>query len=257
MNTLFDNEKLFGEIDKKIQQIKQFREDSLFEKDFSLRFCWSSNAIEGNTLSLDETVSLIEFDEVQAGHTYSEYQETKNLYRAIEKMLLPFRKREITENWIKESNALVLGGDGAYRTNPLYIGSVVEAVYYPPAPEKVPELMGEFSKRLNFKEEDTKKILCEVARQHIQFEQIHPFSDGNGRVGRMILNQQIINHDLIPLVIEPGSKYRQAFLRCEKKGDLSMMVHVLCKSELESMERLEIILRGKQEALKKNWTPGL
>lgn len=67
MNTLFDNEKLFGEIDKKMQQIKQFREDSLFEKDFSRRFCWSSNAIEGNTLSLDETVSLIVLTKCRRG----------------------------------------------------------------------------------------------------------------------------------------------------------------------------------------------
>ena len=69
------------EIEKKLELVKGVRDKSVimdpFIKDFSYRFCWSSNALEGNTLSLDETISLIDYDEVRSGHTYTEYQEAK------------------------------------------------------------------------------------------------------------------------------------------------------------------------------------
>lgn len=66
-----------------------------FIKDFAYRFCWSSNALEGNTLSLDETICLIDYDEVRSGHTYTEYQEAKNLYKAIKKEMLPLQKERL------------------------------------------------------------------------------------------------------------------------------------------------------------------
>ncbi|CUX31580.1 hypothetical protein BN3456_01338 [Clostridium sp. C105KSO13] len=66
---LVNNESLFKEIETGLDSIQKDRTSDIilspFTKDFSLRFCWSSNAIEGNTLSLDETISLIEYDEVR------------------------------------------------------------------------------------------------------------------------------------------------------------------------------------------------
>ena len=90
---LIDNEKLYENIEKKLELIKAAKEQPVimkpFIKDFAYRFCWSSNALEGNTLSLDETICLIDYDEVRSGHTYTEYQEAKNLYKAIKKEMLP------------------------------------------------------------------------------------------------------------------------------------------------------------------------
>ncbi len=75
-----------------------------FYKDFGYRFCWNSNSIEGNTLSLDETIEVVDFDTVRSGHTYREYTEAKNLYRAIRKFL-DVEGTNITEEWIKNVNA--------------------------------------------------------------------------------------------------------------------------------------------------------
>lgn len=75
---LFHTDEMISEIQKKLQiiNVKNYEPEVLemFTKDFSLRFCWSSNALEGNTLSLDETVSVIEYDEVRSGHTFREYK---------------------------------------------------------------------------------------------------------------------------------------------------------------------------------------
>ena len=74
-----------------------------FFKDFAYRFCWNSNSIEGNTLSLDETVEIVDFDTVRSGHTYQEYTEAKSLYQAIQTYLNP-KGTAISEPWIKLVN---------------------------------------------------------------------------------------------------------------------------------------------------------
>lgn len=248
---VIDNKTSIQEIEKSLVLIKDEIQDPLiwnpFMKDFSLRFCWSSNAIEGNTLNLEETISVIEYDEVRSGHTYTEYQEAKNLYHAIQELLIPFEKKSLTEDWIKKANGLIRGTKGEYRKNSVYIGTIVEAVYYPPAPEKIPELMNTYLKEMQIQKESLTETLEQAARLHIQFEQIHPFQDGNGRVGRMILNQQFINQNLLPITIEPKGKYRQAFRQYEKNGDISLMMHVLCKSELGAIEKIGQLIKKRNQ----------
>lgn len=112
---LFHNEELFEKIHVQISDAKEKMKDLLirepFTEDFSRRFCWNSNAIEGNTLSLDETVDFLDYDEVRSGHSYSEYQDTKALYCAICSMMIPFEKKTIHEEWIKKVNAILMMGD--------------------------------------------------------------------------------------------------------------------------------------------------
>ena len=131
---LFQNEKLFEIIENQISDANEKMKDLLirepFTENFSRRFCWSSNAIEGNTLSLDETVDFLDYDEVRSGHSYSEYQDTKALYRAICTML--------------------------------------EAVYYPPSYEKVPECMAEFMKCLSMSGKDMAESLSTIAKNHME-----------------------------------------------------------------------------------------
>ena len=104
-------------------------------------------------------------------------------------------------------------GEEGYRQKNGYIGTTLEAVYYPPSYEKVPERMSEFMTRLSVSGKDMEERLSNIAKNHMDFERIHPFADGNGRTGRMILNQQLINESLLPIIIEPTGNYRQAFRR--------------------------------------------
>lgn len=240
---LINNELLYEQIKKEKLEIDELIKESLiidvFTKDFSYRFCWSSNALEGNTLSLDDTISLIDYDEVRSGHTYTEYQEAKLLYKGIQKMLLPFKKNVITEEWIKKANAYVLGTDGEYRKEDVYIGSLMEAVYYPPEYYYVPERIERFLEHVNTQWENIEEVFTNIAEQHIKFERIHPFIDGNGRVGRMIVNQQLINNGYLPISINPGGKYRQAFRRYDRQNDCSLLTHLLLKAEIESFQRIQ------------------
>lgn len=205
---------------------------SWFCEDFALRFCWSSNAIEGNTLSLDETAALIEYDEVRSGHTYSEYSDAKNLYRAISELLLPLRKENISEEWIKKSNALIMNGSGEYRKIPVKVGTLAETVYIPPTAEKVPSLMEKFLEGVNFSAQSLLEAAKKAAVCHIDFERIHPFADGNGRTGRMILNKQLINSGLLPIALNKTGSYRRAFKVFGRSGDTSLMVYEILSEEV-------------------------
>lgn len=239
---VINNDKLFEEIKENLTVFKGVKMSpsisGAFEKDFSLRFCWSSNAIEGNTLSLDDTVAVIEYDEVRSGHTYEEYHDAKSLYAAIKKCMLPFEKKDITEEWIKEAHRILKSTEEGYRTGEVYIGSLAEAVFYPPKPEAIPGLMKKFFSNIDITVKDISQCITEIAEQHVAFERIHPFSDGNGRVGRMILNQQLINSNMLPVAIQPSGKYRQAFRVYDRSSDVSLLVHEICKAEMDAIKRM-------------------
>jgi Fic family protein len=256
MMTLTDISQLTQQVEQALALTKNLMSKetlmSWFMDDFAVRFCWSSGALEGNTLSLEEIFALIEYDEVRAGHTYTEYQEAKNLFRAIQESMLPFSQKTITEEWIQKSNGTIRGTDGSYRTIPLRVGTQFETVYFPPAPEQVPTLMQSYMEKVNFTADTFAEIIELTVRSHLHFERIHPFSDGNGRTGRMILNQQLINPGLLPITIHKNSDYRQAFKRYDKNGDISLMVHVVLDGEREAIQRL----RDFQEKATKNvFTP--
>lgn len=238
---LLDNRKLIERILEQQEMLADLQRNMLimepFYKDFAYRFCWNSNSIEGNTLSLDETVAVIDYDEVRSGHTYAEYFEAKCLYGAIQTMLNR-NGQEITEKWIREVNARILSGSEGYRKKNLYVGTLIEATYFPPEYDRVPELMEQFVKRQEWKDLSLPEVIERAAREHILFERIHPFIDGNGRTGRMIMNQQLINHGLLPVLIGDQSKYRQAFRRYESGEDISLMVHLIGKGELTAIHML-------------------
>ena len=105
--------------------------------------------------------------------------------------------------------------------------------------------MSEFMTRLSVSEKNMEENLSNIAKNHMDFERIHPFADGNGRTGRMILNQQLINEKLLPIIIEPKGNYCQAFRRYDRSGDISQMVHIIAKGELASIERIRQLYERK------------
>lgn len=237
-----DNTGFINEIKTELVNAKEGLKNELirepFIRDFMYRFCWNSNSIEGNTLSLDETINVLEYDEVRSGHTYAEYTEAKLLFRAIHDML-KFEGQEVNEDWMKETNGIILGQKGEYRKKNLYIGTLTEAVYYPPDFEKVPELMRSYVESLQSVPQEFDKMVEMIAREHISFERIHPFCDGNGRTGRIVLNQRLINQGFLPVTIENQSKYRQAFRKYDVSKDVSMMVYIICKGEISAINRIK------------------
>lgn len=83
-----------------------------------------------------------------------------------------------------------------YRTVQVFIQG---SEHIPPEPEKVPNLMMYYIYNYNHDEQD---IFSKIAGYHIEFERIHPFEDGNGRTGRLLINYELLKNNLPPVVIE-------------------------------------------------------
>ena len=139
-----DNAKYLDKIEKiqkryPYQQMPEHLKQA-FEQDMRIRLSWNTNSLEGNTLSLEETVEIISYDEVRSGHTYSEYTEAKNSYKAYQKMNFS-QVQEIDLNLIRQINGIIMDSDGNFRTNQVYIGSLAEVAFLPPELEKIEERM--------------------------------------------------------------------------------------------------------------------
>jgi len=228
--------------ERALASVEHIRRDKLiwraFYGCFEYRFCWSSNSLEGNTLTLDETIAVVDFDEVSSGHSYSEYRDAKNLYKAIRETLST-SPLEITEPWIQRVNGIICGTSGAYRAEDVYIGSAADAIFFPPKHTDVPERMRDHVETLNsLRFYGFTDAVQGIAESHILFERIHPFTDGNGRTGRIIMNQMLMNSGLLPAAISNTSKYRQVFKIYDRNKDISLLVLLLCDALKESARSL-------------------
>ena len=110
----------------------------------------------------------------------------------------------------------------------------------PPKPEQVPNLMNCFIANYNNSTEEN--IFEKIARYHIEYESVHPFQDGNGRTGRLLINYELIKNNLAPAVIdvENRSKYYE-FLRTKNVKGLAKWLKELSEKEFERMGRFGYI----------------
>ena len=182
---------------------------------YRVRLTWSSNAIEGNTLTESETKVVIEDGLTVGGHTLREVCEAAGHALAFDRLYELVAKRPVTEADILGLHRLFYGKvdpskAGAWRTVQVFISGSRRKL---PPPESVPGLMDEFVRWWNGTE-GTQHPVEFAALVHLRFVVIHPFIDGNGRVARLLMNLALIRAGW-PMAIVPP------ILRAEYIGTLS------------------------------------
>ncbi len=206
--------------------------------DLLLELTYNSNAIEGSTLTKKETESII-FDKAKIpDKSYAEHLEATNHAFALNMIIDGQFKGPIKENTIKELHRIIMQGirpdAGNYSKHHRAIRGVDIKL---PAPEDIQEEMKILLKKIN----STKKPLIEhIAVMHADFEAIHPFGDGNGRVGRLIMIIQLLNADYAPCVIENSRKadYYEALEFAQKKSETHLVKFII-----ESIEKSYQLIR--------------
>ncbi len=202
-------QKKSGNIIKKILG----RKDLIDE--LSLHITYNSNAIEGSTLTKEETREVILDNMALSRPSLNEQIEAKNHHRAFLYLLSHLKSGgAITESFAKNIHKILLSGirddAGMYRRHPVRIvGSYVPTANYLRVPELVKKL---FEKKLG------SDRIYSVARFHADFEKIHPFADGNGRTGRLILIGMLLKENFAPPVIT--KKGRGAYYHALQKAQL-------------------------------------
>lgn len=170
--------------------------------DLRVFLTYHSNAIEGNTLSLRETQMVIDYGLTIHGHPLREYLEATNHAEAYSYVTdLVDRRAAMTRETILSLHSMVmdriLEAKGRFRTVPVYIRG---ANMTPPPPSQVESLMREWVAWVDGQGQDYEPVI-RAAIAHHGFEAVHPFVDGNGRVGRLLLNLMLMRDGYPPALL--------------------------------------------------------
>ena len=215
-------------------------ENKDYLEDLITRSTYHSNAIEGSTLTYAETYAILYNDnsfKIQ-GKEPREIYEAINHKKALESVFDNIKNNEpFDERLIKKINETInkdIKETQGYRTVQVFIRG---SEHIPPAPEKIPNLMNYFVYNYNNDEQD---IFTKIARYHIEFEKIHPFEDGNGRTGRLLINYELIRNNISPVVItkEDRVKYFE-FIRNNDGVGLAEWLKELSNNEKERIEKFK------------------
>lgn len=175
-----------------------------------IELTYNSNHMEGSRLTHDQTRYIFETNTIGVANevlNVDDVVETVNHFRCID-LIIDHAKATLTEKFIKELHLILKNGTsdsrkewfavGDYKKLPNEVGGRETAL-----PEEVADQMKALLKTYNEKAE---KTLEDILEFHVNFERIHPFQDGNGRVGRLILFKECLKYNIVPFIIEDDMK---------------------------------------------------
>ena len=189
--------------------------------DLLVRTAHHSTAIEGNRLSLDDAKRILLGGCSMEGLDSREYYEIAN-YKPLFEYLLAMSDRDITVEVVKDIHRIlmteILYNCGEFKaTQNLIWGANFTPVKPYEVPFAIQRWCDDLAFRLEHATDDTAKLLA-IMDQHIKFERIHPFSDGNGRTGRALILYSCFKENLTPFVIPYESRERYLTLLKEENG---------------------------------------
>ena len=232
---ILDKSKKYKNILKKIT-----RNPDIYDQ-FLLSLTYHSNKIEGSTLTEAQT-KVIMFDNIALPNkTIIEQLEVKNHQTALQYLFEYFSSvsPKINEALILKLHSILMNSiksdAGFYRKhNVRIVGTCVPTANY----LKAPEMMKQIAKDINKRKSD---IVARIAEIHSRFEQIHPFSDGNGRTGRLLMHAMLIENKLPPAVVRQEKKrlYNHCLKRAQLNQDFVPLQDFICDSIIEGFKILE------------------
>ena len=237
---IIEIENLNHTYNKRIKELRK-EEYEIFQKTFFTELTYNSNAIEGNSLSLQETSLVINEGIVPEGKTLREIYEARNHLEALK--FLKKYDGELNEKFILKLHSIILKNiskrfAGRYRTTSIRIfGSDVKF----PSSEKVPQLVKNLMHW--YKKNKNKYHPLELAAMvSMKFVTIHSFIDGNGRVSRLVMNF-LLSKNGYPW-INIYNKQRQVYLQAVRKAndeDYSLIIPFLIKTLKENLRNFDMI----------------
>ena len=208
---------------------------------------YNSNAIENSTLTLKETEKILLDMEVSRDVSVREVFEAKNLARVVEYIRIKSQEIELNKEMILSLHQMLIGGiddkiAGRFRAKGEYVRV---GTHVAPAPEHVESMVDaillEYSSDLN------SYFLDKIAKFHLDFETIHPFNDGNGRIGRAIINFQFQRLGFSRIIVRDREKkdYYQAFGDYREKKNTKTMEKILVLGLMESFHKRIAYFKGE------------
>ena len=197
---------LLSKADSKLGELNSYSElipdIDFFIKMHAYKEATLSSRIEGTQTNISEAVQKSEYIDIEKRNDWEEIQ---NYIKSMNASIESLNNLPLSNRLLKKTHSILMQGvrgkhkePGQFRTSQNWIGGVNlnDAVFIPPNQEDLQELMSDFEKFLN---NDIKPLphLIKIGIAHYQFETIHPFLDGNGRVGRLLITLYLVDKKLL------------------------------------------------------------
>ncbi len=209
---------------------------------------YNSNAIENSTLSLEETEKILLQIDLDRYITERELFEAKNLARVVSYIDKSSKEQELGPGVILSLHKMLMSNirdeiAGRFRMGDERVR--VSSHIAPPAQEIDSSIQKMFSE---YNATSHENIIKRIARLHLAFEYLHPFNDGNGRIGRVINNYLLIREGFVLINIKfiDRKKYYDAFKEFDEKGATTIMEEIVAKALTNSYHKRLAYLEGKK-----------
>ncbi len=210
-----------------------------------LEFAYNSNHMEGSTITLDETASIYDTGTILASGdkviVLKDANETKNHFTLF-KFMLDSIDDKLSESMIKKFHFLLKDGTlidserewfnvGEYKKKKNFVGNIVTSL---PS-----EVDNDMKNLLEWYDKIPNKTLEDIIEFHVRFERIHPFQDGNGRVGRIIMFRECLYNNIMPFIIDDRNKdfYIRGIKEYQTKGNKGYLIDT-CLNSQDNYENL-------------------
>lgn len=239
-----------NQLKKEYESLKQDKKNllDLIDEAELAEQVYNSNAIENSTLSLKETERILFEMDYELGRKVSsrELFEAKNLARVMKYIANLEYSRELNVETILMLHLMLISNiddqiAGRFRG----VGEYVRVgAHIAPPPEEVNKLISEAL--VDYSSDLNGNFLDKIARFHLRFEQIHPFNDGNGRIGRVLINYQLMKIGFPPIIIRDKEKkvYYRSFVEFNDRGKCDLLSKLLDLGVKESVHKRLAYLKG-------------
>ncbi len=209
---------------------------------------YNSNAIENSTLTLAETEKILLEMEVSRKISLREVFEAKNLAGAMEYIRNKAQQTELTKDLILSLHSMFIGNiddkiAGRFRSQKEFV-RVGSYIATPPehVESRVESLLIDYASDLR------SYLIDSITKFHLEFELIHPFIDGNGPIGRVIINYQLLRNGLPPITIRSKEKnaYHLGFVAYQDSKNTTKMEKIISLAVIESLHKRLAYLKSQR-----------
>ena len=234
----------------KYDTLKQGKEAllSLLDQNEVPENVYNSNAIENSTLTLKETERILLEQEVDRVVSLREVYEAKNLARIVDYTRDKAKSEELSKELILLIHQMLIGGiddkiAGRFRGQGEFVRV---STHIAPAPEHIERMIENLL--IEYSSDHNAYFVDKISKFHLDFERIHPFVDGNGRIGRVLTNFQLLNMSYPRIIIRDKEKadYYVAFKEYDSGRNTKPMERIVALALIESLQKRIAFLAGDE-----------